>query len=68
MLKLNIVANSVNLRYEGARNLAAALTEMPQLLVLEVWIRENSIAKEGLASIAQALSTLKNLTHLTLGL
>jgi hypothetical protein len=66
VLKLKIDSSGENLGPQEARNLAAALTEMPQLLVLEVVVYNNSIAKEGAASIAQALSTLKNLTQLTL--
>ncbi len=37
-LKLKISAGYKQIRDEGAWNLAAALTEMPQLMVLEVWI------------------------------
>ncbi len=62
MLKLKIEVSYEDIGANGARNLAAALAEMPQLLVLEIHLTENSIAKEGAASIAQGFSTLKNLT------
>ncbi len=58
VLKLKIDAVNQNLGPQEARNLAAALTEMLQLLALEVRINDNNIAKEGAARIAQAISTL----------
>ncbi len=52
VLKLKIDAENKNLGPQEAMNLAEALTEMPQILVLEVKLFFNKIGKEGAASIA----------------
>ncbi len=65
---MNIIAGYEYLKAESIRNLAAALIEMPQLLVLQVVLYANDIRNEGAARVAQALSTLTNLIHLSLDL